>query len=368
MSLNKGLSDPTHAQMKHLLTRPYPDQVGCPQMMFDPASLKRGERVTFHENINMQAKVVIDEALNKKTPKKVKGRASKLLHYWWDFLELPDFIAAFAKQWNGGSFFLGLKEEKTEQGPRWKPVPNTQGLWGVLETDIQCWADDKNTEDKKIFHLAKAEDVPKFEVRSGHFTCVGVSLTENEKEKLEEQLRGKIRNFLPCRPSGNAASARRDQELVELKFHPVRQADGAGRSQEAGGSGQAPSDSTLYVVEARVNYYHGVCFNNKRGPVAYKFDRKDRPTLAVKLPLDIWLQAQAWAAPWHLAAGSGMSCPLTSGCRLRHELPLDIWLQAQAWADPNPVDPLWLKFTAFLAEFQHNVHGPCVTRSFLTSS
>ena len=49
--------------------------------MFDPASLKRGERVTFHENINMQAKVVIDEALNKKTPKKVKGRASKLLHY-----------------------------------------------------------------------------------------------------------------------------------------------------------------------------------------------------------------------------------------------------------------------------------------------
>ena len=290
--------------MKHLLTRPYPKKVGAREMLFDPATLKQGDWVTFHENRNMQAKVVYEKDLDKKTPKKIQGRAPKLLHYWWGFLELPNYIAAFAKQCDGGSYYLGLKEEKTEYGPRWKLLPNTQGLWDMLETDIQCWIDDRET-DKKIFHLAKEEDVPKHEVRSGHFKCEGIPLTEKEKQELEEQLDEKIRSHLPRQPRDDAANARQDK-LVELKFHPVCEADGADNAQEADGAGnaqeanggeqgaqQCPPDSKRYVVEVRINYYHGVCFHDKQGPEAYRFDHKNRPSRAVRLTMGQWLEAQA---------------------------------------------------------------------------
>ncbi|XP_076451041.1 uncharacterized protein LOC143286953 [Babylonia areolata] len=318
ISLNKGLADPSHGQMRRLLdrNRNAPDETPpSPRGTLDSYLLVDGQRIPFHENLNMQAKVVLPKDLDKKTPKSCKDTASKLTFLWWNSLKLPQYLAAFAKQRNGGSFFLGLREEKETSSTKWKPLPNTSGLAEALDTDMRFWADDKNTEERKVFHVAREEDVPRFEHKSGYFTCKGIPLTHDDKNALEKLVVRNVRDRLLLHPE------RSKDPLVEVRFYPVKPAQednrdtderhpqgarggGGGVGGSAKGQGHGLDNKTatkttslqsadLYVVECKVNFFPGVCFQTEHGPEAYRFNHDLRPSCAQRVPVTDWAKAQA---------------------------------------------------------------------------
>lgn len=307
VSLNKGLVDPNHGQMRHLIRNfqsTYDKSMDddSDRLSFDPKTFNRGKKVSFHESLSMQAKVVDARKLEKATG---RDTASKLLNYWWKELKLPKYIAAFSKQPNGGSFFLGLREEKIEKGTRWKLMESMTGLGPVFGTERQFWEDDKNEGDRQVFHLAKMEHVPTYETKTGLFVCEGVRLSKSDHTNLEEKMKQQLKTHMLWYPG-----LRSDFSPVSLDFHEVTEnsdnnndADsgnynaGNRRGSSAWGSGRRQYNEVtgLYVVEARVQSYNGICFQDQYGPEAYTFDYPDNPAQAqvVAMPMENWIRAQS---------------------------------------------------------------------------
>ncbi|KAK7089511.1 hypothetical protein V1264_024422 [Littorina saxatilis] len=336
VSLNKGLTDPTHPQMRRLLKvdRQPPDNTDPPDQIVTPSALQQGAVIRFQENVYTQAKVVQQ---NKLSRVRAATPVTKLVNYWWNELKLPLYIAAFTKQRHGGSFFLGLREEKEETGMRWKLVPNTEGLAAVFggDGDKGFWKDDKN---EGLIHLTTEEHVPKREHKTGRFICEGVALPKRDHGQFERELKERIRGDLLGEVIGQDVNASPDLDaFVDIFFYPVLDAghtnghnsnapgadkgilgladpkdypaSGPHACIHAGQSGspntgaqsaisarQSGSPDQIYVVEARVKYFHGVCFQSKGGPEAYIFDCQQKPRRAERVEMSNWIQGQRCVA------------------------------------------------------------------------
>lgn len=151
-----------------------------------------------------------------------KGLSAKEQKHHLDWLfkmekggKLPGYITAFAKLDEGGSYYIGLEEEKKE-------VPKTTG---------------KGRETKTL--------------KTGKFICKGVRLSDTEKEALRTGIQNKARDemmWLSREPLENP---------VSVIFHPVQnQRGGAVRN--------------LYVIEVKVEHLEGLAFWTKEGPQAFK--------------------------------------------------------------------------------------------------
>ncbi|KAK7465113.1 hypothetical protein BaRGS_00037692, partial [Batillaria attramentaria] len=294
LSLNKGLIDPNHYQMRRLLSKigtavdQAPDYTHSSNIRaLYPA--KRGERMRFqvpqsdtdddqqksrilwfHENSSIQAKALADASVTNGTG---------MLNYLWSGLKqpLPHFITAFSKQDQGGSVFLGIKEEKLIK-PAWHAVENMEGLASVFETERIFWKTAQQEKNPKVLYFAKPEDAQKKEEQTGCFECEGVPLTEDDKASMVDLLKKNLEKDLLWYPKAPESAP------VELKFHPVQPSGGGQRDQSG--------EKQLFIVEARVKKVPGICFQDKRGPGAFVFAHRDNPALKgkVRLTWDEWLK------------------------------------------------------------------------------
>ena len=207
---------------------------------------------------------------------KVAGntRAQKLLNYWWNNLKLAKFIAAFSKQAKGGTFILGLKEDKEKKEFIWTKVTHVQGVNITINKDceLKLWKDDK----KDVYYLATEEHAPRRELKKGRFICHGIELSTDEEAELIEEFDKRIEKGLlwlpvPYDPDSGDPDL---SQLVQLNVHKV--------------SNPANPSQRLCLLEVKVNYFHGVCFQTPEGPEAYNFDKPENVGHAVRMTVDKW--------------------------------------------------------------------------------
>lgn len=272
MSMDKGRAKINYVQMKHLLTRPrlqlLPLQTDVSQMQ-----LCEGHTYLLHESRSMQAKAVKPKDLQS-----CEGHTTgeKLFHLCWTSLELPTFVTAFSKQPQGGYYYLGLEEEKTKRGQKWEPVEQTGGFSCIFETK-KLWHDKEN---KSIVHIARDEDVPGYEDRTGRYICRGVRLSPQDQQSFRKLLDHHVASDLYWHPD------QPNQPLVHCSFYrvlePVSTSEDLQNEGAVGGVGGQPVvewlDRNLFLVEIKVDYYPGVCFHDSEGPEAFQFQYRDNPS------------------------------------------------------------------------------------------
>ncbi|XP_076450280.1 uncharacterized protein LOC143286554 [Babylonia areolata] len=256
ISLHKGRAKPDYLQMKHLLMRRHPQPTLQPSP-FSNQRLVKDQVFPFTETRSLQAKVAMEKDLRNA---RGDSTAEKLLNLCWEGLDLPDFISGFSKQQEGGSYCVGIQEDKEKTGQRWLPVEGTEGLCQLLGMEMKLWKDKDNP---NVLYLARDEHVPPYENRTGNYILRGVCLTRDEQLKFESLLTDRITSGMSLYPVPAVDSP----PLVECLFHPVLElVDGQ----------QIHKD--LCVVEIRVRYFQGVCFQNAEGPEAYRYVRRLNPS------------------------------------------------------------------------------------------
>lgn len=215
LSLDKGLCDPTHGQIRKQCSNFHPstEEVAVGEGggggVLDP--LTKDDFVNlngfgFQESVKAQAKRVRQELQSRERNRSVK----KLVDFFWSSVSLPEYISAFTKLDRGGSVYFGVSEEKTEDG--------------------------KTT---------------------GKFLCEGVQLNEVEQRKIRDNLQEKTISDMKWLAHSVPVSP------IEISFHQV-------------GTGDVRSD--FYVMEVGVKSLRGLSFYDKSGPKAYELKR-DEPKL-----------------------------------------------------------------------------------------
>ncbi|KAK7471874.1 hypothetical protein BaRGS_00035533 [Batillaria attramentaria] len=206
----------------------------------------------FHENTRIQAKAFFGSESSSRA-NALNG--NQVLDRWWKDLKLGSYITAFTKE-DWGSVFLGLKEEK-EEVLKWKEAANTAGFGAVFGTERKVWEDDER---EGVYHVAEESNVKRTGDATGHFEYEGVPLTPQDLDEIETGLRGKIRQ-MRWHPS-------LQDEQVKLVSHLISDnVDGNQRTAQA----HTSSEKNLYILEARVKRFKGVCFQDINGPEAYTF-------------------------------------------------------------------------------------------------
>ncbi|KAK7496380.1 hypothetical protein BaRGS_00012302, partial [Batillaria attramentaria] len=205
-SLNKGLSELTHGQMRSYLKElksrtPAPESPGAePEVTLkferkkEVMIVKGKDEVHFQESICMQAKSV-DEKLA--LPGGNAHRIVDLAKYFWEGTSksLPHYISAFTKLTKGGSVYFGVSEGK-------------------------------GTGDHN-------------DVATGSFICDGVELNDRDCEDLKKLILRYVREKMMWIPG-----LEEHCNPVDVKFHEVKKA------------------GCLFVIEVAVKYFHGVAFYN----------------------------------------------------------------------------------------------------------
>lgn len=249
MSLNKGLTVPTHGEMRRLLSIPrsLPSPPDCVYSL--PENLHQGQVVKVNESVHVQAKVVMEDKVQ--SISSTGSWSDKLLTYWCERLKLFGYISAFAKQFRGGKFFLGLSEEREELGPKWSPVLGSECLARMCggSDDRRFWKDDKND---NLFHFTVDEHVPKIELnKTGRFICQGVPMSERDQDDLRRGLKKKVEDTMlfwhaaqPAHALPQSAQLPTGEDFVQLRFHPVipeddnRQDNGGDDTSRGGDEGE----------------------------------------------------------------------------------------------------------------------------------
>ncbi|KAK7099186.1 uncharacterized protein [Littorina saxatilis] len=334
-SSNKGLTEITHLQMRQLIRKtdlssppqqalpspptPPPQQQQRPQQdkpaPNTPFAEKRsfadtftqGARINgFHENKSVEAKSV------KHNVDKTKDGGALACHAWTE-LKLPERVTAFSKEEDGGSYFLGIGEEQQDPELTWKEVD----LAGMNWNGRTGWVAKNTNEEEEIVYLARKDQVPTSQDRTGHFLCEGVPLPTNQHAVMEQWLRDKIVGKNEAyddrsttrdggaterggrRTRGNSTSANKAEDKaqkmmwyppeafenqVEILFHEVKtssiddcESGNSAEQQEAGEASDVTSGPEVYVIEVSVKPFRGLCFTDPEGPEAYKFPYPDNP-------------------------------------------------------------------------------------------
>ncbi|KAK7483508.1 hypothetical protein BaRGS_00025307 [Batillaria attramentaria] len=214
VSLDRGLDDPTHAQMRRWIEEGSLSlQTSVQNTIASKLTFKKGKEVMvrndggsevpFQESVEMQAK-------------QFEPKPETMLETDW-FMNVKEFlwaksrpyITAFSKLQTGGSVFFGLREEKLE---------------GV----------------------------------TGKFVCDGIKLSENKRADVDKTIRNKIKTEMAwlihdCPKGWNPEHA------VSVVFHAV-----------------TANEPDLCVVEIAVKSVRGVSFYDKQ-PVAYKLTSRGSP-------------------------------------------------------------------------------------------
>ena len=153
LSLNKGLCDPTHGQMLRLLS-------GAPSLVNEGSSpaqekpqnfVKNAEVkvkasstediVPFQECISLQAKPSKD-----KLRSSTRGRANRVeeqVAMWWNDKAVCQYVSAFSKLPQGGSIYLGVREDVIEGKQTGRFYPN-----GIVLNDAEKNALKQSIENK----------------------------------------------------------------------------------------------------------------------------------------------------------------------------------------------------------------------------
>ncbi|KAK7476176.1 hypothetical protein BaRGS_00032600 [Batillaria attramentaria] len=311
VSLNKGLDEPTHYQMRQLL-----NTVSNRASKSSSAATSTGTRFKFRlneevttpmcvfsEDVSTQAKSIpLDKmpyrgGIQRQT---ANAEIQQLADYMWKQVSLPHYITAFSKLKDGGSVYFGLKEKKTEVVQQWKytgkeikgvlkivdenwkiwedktnkyvvkkgtSVPEIPGreyeqrprkwesvdpdtvkhLFSVSDPAWTVWKDEEDT--KSVFYLAKESDVPVLkECKTGEFICTGVCLSSDQQHALREEILRRVQTEMLW------LSKSRIQDPLDVLYRPV---DNGGVD--------------VCVIEVAVKMLDGICFYDKDGPVAYRF-------------------------------------------------------------------------------------------------
>jgi hypothetical protein len=288
--------------MYHLLNRvhstepPSTNQASATaEVAADHLQLRKDEYVIgFTENSSMQAKVV--KGFEHHVQERTLGK--KLFDKCWKDLDLPSFIAAFSKEEKGGSYWLGLEDEKLGEETKWKESPQMTSFLQFVGSGKKCWTDNEG----KILYIADAQDVPveSGQYRTGKFKCRGVVLSEENKEEFRQELQTHVENnmfwYKTAVPSGagakEKAASQHLESFVNCKFHEVQRratspprvgpvTRSSSKSNASTTKTQSPPKPKLYAIEIRIKHFPGVCFQTEQGPEAYTLNVKDSPRYLV---------------------------------------------------------------------------------------
>ncbi|KAK7491170.1 hypothetical protein BaRGS_00017607 [Batillaria attramentaria] len=195
-SLDRGLSDLTHGQMRHWIAHrstSEPAASGKNRLRFVKGEVVKDGNGVFQESVSVQAKRV-PETLAEKGGED-ENRIESLAEYCWEGTSKPlsHYISAFTKLRQGGSVYFGLSEEKRGE---------------------------------------------KQEMRTGRFKCDGVALDDSERKKLRRLIVQKVSQNMQSIPIPPA-----DDSPVEVEFRQV-----------------VEGGADLFIVEVAVKYVDGVVF------------------------------------------------------------------------------------------------------------
>ena len=276
-SVNKGKDVPSYVQMSVWLktlcdSSDSPESDSPESADKDDMQFENGKQVfikkdygrePFQESITIQAKSL------RKTTKQDLVKPS------WGKLNLNEYISAFTKIRVGGSVYFGVREHKEEQELWISALPQctsfveltTQGRnekWNI-------WKDRNLETEPTLYYVAKGDKGMTVQKETGQFWTEAIQLTEEERVQFRSGILERVENELKW------VGAEEPYDPVQVVFHPVA---------------NAPADH--YVIEVRINYYHGLCFYDKEGPESYRIkgpgDPRAEPEIH-RIPLHDWVKS-----------------------------------------------------------------------------
>ncbi|KAK7105918.1 uncharacterized protein [Littorina saxatilis] len=279
-SVNKGIVDPSHGHMLHLF-----DIISAAAHIPSVSLASRGtpcfkydEQVCItigsvekplHENISTQFKAFGADC-----------KQENIKMYCWDISKA--YISAFSKIVGGGSVYIGVTEE-SEPDYKWTEISDSS----KIPTDVGSFSVDPNggfklwkeeLEDQEgnayiVYHTAKPEHVPIKEKKTGKLIVKGVDLKAGTQEEIDAFIQG-VKTFVETNVKremmwiGQKAPGSR----VTVSFHSVH---------------GAPNNNH-YVIEIKIDYYHGLCFRHPSGPLLFTTDMQNGEIKKIEVGAKAW--------------------------------------------------------------------------------
>ncbi|XP_070202237.1 uncharacterized protein [Littorina saxatilis] len=237
-SVSKGTVPPTYGQMNDFVdditwNRPK----GRDQFLMNRGHLTliKGHHVMVTRNVG-NATVPMSENICTQA----KALSPPDPEYCWR--QSKPYISAFTKIRGGGSVYMGIREEKTAQGDP-----------------------------------------------TGKLIADGVYLTLPNQEKIKEFFRSKIDNELMW-----LGTSKHKQNVVEIRFLRVDVNDRQ-RVARCVAKRVAGPVAGFYVVEVKINYYCGICFQSPSGPQLYTTSLTNgNVNTGIVIPVEVWLKRFQW--------------------------------------------------------------------------
>ena len=271
-SFNKGKGVPSHGQMSVWLETLCDSPVSPESADEDDMEFEKGKQVLIEKDYGREP---FQESMTIQAKSLRQATRQDLVRYCWETLKLNEYISAFTKIKCGGSVYFGVGEHK-EKTELWISALPQCTRFVELTTHGRyekwnIWKDRNLRTEPTLYYVAKENNVKKVERSTGEFWTEAIQLTEEECNQFRSGILERVENELKW------VGAEEPYDPVRVVFHPVA-------------SGQADH----YVIEVKVNYYHGLCFHDKEGPESYRIkgpgDPRTDPVI-YRIPLDDWVKS-----------------------------------------------------------------------------